>query len=209
MLQARESAQQTVQGSVASVADWRVQAEPITKQALLAVQTAADSQQADIALALEMEAEALGQTPEAKRLWEQSTEIRKRLVASLMSGHDGPQEHPYCDAFRKPIASPQNPLAGPEASALYEAVASYAFVVDKDGRPINIRLLRAVSFGHDEEGAKAVTCWRFKPGMRNGHPVPVPASVEINYRVFWAPVVESKPREKRQHSETVTPQLSR
>jgi len=209
MLQATESAQQTDQISAATMADWRIHAEPITKQALLAVRTAADSQQADVALALEMEAEALGRTPQAKRLWEKSTQIRKRLVESLMNGKDGRPDPSYCDDAGKPVASPPSAIAGPDASAVFEAVASFAFVVGKDGRPIKIRLLRAVGFGHDEEGAKTLSCWRFKPGTQSGQPVSVPSSADIKYRVFWPPVMESKPGDKRQHSETVTPQLSK
>ncbi len=191
MLQARESAPQADQISAATLTEWREHAEPITRQALLAAQTATDSQQADIALALEMEAEALGQTPEAKRLWEQSTQIRKKLVDSLMGGHDGRPEHSYCDAAGKPMVSPKDALAGPDAYAQYETVAAFSFVVDKDGRPIKIRLTRAVGFGHDEEGAKTLSCWSFKPGMRNGKPAAVPASVSINYKVFWPPLSEN------------------
>jgi hypothetical protein len=206
MLQVRERAQHTNPISAASLADWRVQAEPITKQALSIAQKVTDSEQSDIALAVEMEAEALGETTEAKRLWEQSTQVRKRLVDRLMSGQDGGQEHSYCDADGKPIASRPSALSGPEALAAYETVASFAFSVDKDGRPTKIRLLRAVGFGNDEEGAETLSCWHFKPGMRNGKPAPVPASVDMNYRVFWPPVVESKPGDKRQRSETLSPE---
>jgi hypothetical protein len=209
MLQARERAQETGQMSAAILTNWRVQAEPITKRALLAARAATDSQQADIALALEMEAEALGQTPEARQLWEQSAQIRKKLVDSLMSGNEGRPERSYCDAAGKPIVFPSNALAGPEALASYQVVGSFAFVVGKDGRPTKIRLARAVGFGHDEDGAKSLSCWHFKPGVRSGKPVPVPASVDINYRTFWPQVGDSKQADTQEHSETVTPRLNK
>lgn len=56
-------------------------------------------------------------------------------------------------------------------------------VVMPDGRPGNIRVVRSLdrTFGLDEEAIKAMQRWRFRPGMRQGKPVPVAVTVEMEF----------------------------
>jgi len=56
--------------------------------------------------------------------------------------------------------------------------------VDPSGRAVNVRVLRSVGLGLDEKAIAAVTQWRFKPGTRNGRPVPMPATIEVNFRLL-------------------------
>ena len=56
--------------------------------------------------------------------------------------------------------------------------------VDPHGRAVNVRVLRSVGLGLDEKAIAAVVQWRFKPGTRNGKPVPMPATIEVNFRLL-------------------------
>ena len=56
--------------------------------------------------------------------------------------------------------------------------------VDPSGRAVNVRVLRSVGLGLDEKAIAAVAQWRFKPGTRNGKPVPMPATIEVNFRLL-------------------------
>lgn len=56
--------------------------------------------------------------------------------------------------------------------------------VDPSGRAVNVRVLRGVGLGLDEKAIAAVSQWRFKPGTRNGKPVPMPATIEVNFRLL-------------------------
>jgi len=56
--------------------------------------------------------------------------------------------------------------------------------VGTDGLAYNIRVVRSLGEGLDEKAIEAVSQWRFQPGARNGQPVAVQASIEINFRLL-------------------------
>jgi protein TonB len=57
-----------------------------------------------------------------------------------------------------------------------------SLIVEADGRVSSVMILQARGYGLDEEAAKSLRMWRFKPAMRDGQPVPVQVNVEINFR---------------------------
>jgi protein TonB len=56
-------------------------------------------------------------------------------------------------------------------------------VVQTNGVCTNIRVVRSFNpaFGLDQEAVKAAAQWRFRPGMRQGRPVPVRVTMEIAF----------------------------
>ena len=58
-----------------------------------------------------------------------------------------------------------------------------SLVVQKDGRPTDIRAILPLGFGLDEKAMEAVAQWRFQPGTKDGHPVPVMATIELTFRL--------------------------
>lgn len=58
-------------------------------------------------------------------------------------------------------------------------------IVRPDGQCSDIRVARSLdrSFGLDEEARRAVTQWRFKPGMRRGQAVPVLVRLELEFTI--------------------------
>src|ERR1700761_9494522 len=64
--------------------------------------------------------------------------------------------------------------------------ARLSFVVGEDGK---VRDVRAVSpslgLGLDEKAIEAVRAWRFKPGLKDGMPVPVRVDFESSFRLAF------------------------
>ena len=57
-------------------------------------------------------------------------------------------------------------------------------VIGTDGKATNIQLKNSLGFGLDEKAAEAVSQWRFNPGARDGAPVAVEATIEVNFRLL-------------------------
>jgi protein TonB len=57
-------------------------------------------------------------------------------------------------------------------------------IVDDQGRPRNIRVVRGLGFGLDAKAISAVQQWRFQPSMKDGRPVNVQISVEVGFRLY-------------------------
>ena len=57
-------------------------------------------------------------------------------------------------------------------------------VVGVDGVLGNISVMRPLGFGLEEKAVEAVRQWRFKPGLKDGVPVRVAASIEVNFRLL-------------------------
>ncbi len=57
-------------------------------------------------------------------------------------------------------------------------------IVDKDGMPTRVHVLKSLGMGLDENAVEAVRGYRFKPSMENGQPVPVEVNVEVNFHIF-------------------------
>jgi len=62
--------------------------------------------------------------------------------------------------------------------------AELAIEVWPDGRAHNVRVLHYLPYGLTLRSIAAVRSWRFQPGMRNGEPVKIKATVEINFRLL-------------------------
>ncbi len=69
-------------------------------------------------------------------------------------------------------------------AARYEGTAVVAIVVDENGVPKNVRVVKALGMGLDEKAIESVKQWRFKPGMKDGQPVNVAATVQVRFQVI-------------------------
>ena len=66
----------------------------------------------------------------------------------------------------------------------FQGTVILRIVVGVDGVPGNISVVRQLGSGLDEKAVEAVRQWRFKPGTKDGVPVPVSAQVEVNFRLL-------------------------
>lgn len=68
--------------------------------------------------------------------------------------------------------------------AKYSATVLLQIVVDIDGAAKNIKVIKPAGFGLDDCAVATVSRWRFNPGQKDGNPVPVYASIEVNFRLL-------------------------
>lgn len=73
-----------------------------------------------------------------------------------------------------------------EARGIEGTVVLYA-EVDSSGRAVNIRVLRGLGYGLDEQAILAVREWKFRPGYKDGRPVTVVATIEVHFRLKHRP----------------------
>ena len=59
-----------------------------------------------------------------------------------------------------------------------------AIIVDDKGLPRDVRVIRPLGLGLDQKAIEAVQKWRFRPGMKDGKPVAVSATIEVNFRLL-------------------------
>ena len=68
--------------------------------------------------------------------------------------------------------------------AKYSGTVVIQLVVDPSGHGRDIRVIRSLGLGLDEKAIEAVNKWKFRPGLRNGQPVAVMATIEVNFRLL-------------------------
>jgi TonB family protein len=68
--------------------------------------------------------------------------------------------------------------------AKFSGAVLLSLVVDANGLPRNIHVVRPLGLGLDEKAIEAVMKWRFRPGMKGGRPVATQATVEVTFRLL-------------------------
>lgn len=68
--------------------------------------------------------------------------------------------------------------------AKWQGTVVLSLVVDEAGTAQNIKVSKSLGLGLDQKAIEAVLKWRFRPGMKDGKPVPVYATIEVNFRLL-------------------------
>ncbi|MBX9600683.1 MAG: TonB family protein [Bryobacteraceae bacterium] len=68
--------------------------------------------------------------------------------------------------------------------ARWQGVVVLSVVVDEKGQPRDLRVVRSLGLGLDQKAIEAAEKWKFKPGLKDGRPVPVAATIEVNFRLL-------------------------
>lgn len=68
--------------------------------------------------------------------------------------------------------------------AKVEGTVLLSVVIGTDGQAHYINVVKGIGSGLDEKAVEAVQKWSFEPGMKDGQPVDVRASIEINFRLM-------------------------
>jgi TonB family protein len=129
-----------------------------------------------------------GSADEATSLRQQASAARKALGARALVV----RQPSSASAYRVGIGiSPPlllrkvDPEYSDEArAAQYQGTAVVAVEVGPDGIAHNMKVVRGLGLGLDEKALQAISQWHFKPGAKDGEPIAVMATIEINFRLL-------------------------
>ncbi|HME59198.1 MAG TPA: energy transducer TonB [Terracidiphilus sp.] len=68
--------------------------------------------------------------------------------------------------------------------AKYWGVVLVSIIVDAQGMPRDLHVVHPIGMGLDQKAIEAVKKFRFKPAMKDGKPVPVKVTIEVNFRLY-------------------------
>jgi TonB family protein len=68
-------------------------------------------------------------------------------------------------------------------AAKWQGAVLLQVLIDENGIPRDIKVVRALGLGLDQKAIEAVQQWRFRPSLLNGKPVSVSANIEVNFRL--------------------------
>jgi TonB family protein len=57
-------------------------------------------------------------------------------------------------------------------------------VVGPDGKVHDVKVSRSLGLGLDEKAMEAVKVWKFDPARKNGQPVAVEMTIEVNFHMY-------------------------
>jgi len=79
---------------------------------------------------------------------------------------------------------PDPPYTKKARTAKYSATCVVQIIVNSLGDVVNVRVVKPVGLGLDENGVNTVRTWKFRPAIREGVPVNVRMLVEISFRIY-------------------------
>lgn len=131
--------------------------------------------------------------PEPVRQYEPEEEIPETpLPAEAVFGDIGPPPAPEDEGPIRVGGQLKEPRKIKYVEPVYPEIARRArvggpvileVVVDKEGNPKSIKVLRGLSMGLTEAAVDAVKQWKWEPSTLNGRPVEVIVVVTVNFRL--------------------------
>ena len=104
----------------------------------------------------------------------QTPESAKELAKQFAKLHPG-FSHPV------PLETPE--AEWPPEQRGREGVSLVSLVVDANGQPQSMRIVRGTNEQFNEKALEAVAKYRFRPATDGNNPVPVRMSIVVNFRM--------------------------
>jgi len=84
----------------------------------------------------------------------------------------------------QPVSTPDPEYTEQARVAKTQGTCILWLIVDDQGRPRDIRVVRGLGMGLDAKAIEAVKQWKFQPAMKDGRPVNVQISVEVGFHLY-------------------------
>ncbi len=100
-------------------------------------------------------------------------------------GYGGGLMHPGGGVSAPQVIYSVDPEFSDEARrAKYQGICVVSVIVDAQGNPQRVHVIRPLGMGLDEKAVEAVRQYKFKPAYYQGHPVAVEVNIEVNFRIY-------------------------
>jgi TonB family protein len=100
-------------------------------------------------------------------------------------GYGGGIYHPGGGVSNPVLVYAPDPEFSDEARrAKYQGVCVVGLIVDAQGNPQRVHVVRPLGMGLDEKAMEAVRQYKFKAATFHGHAVPVEIDIEVNFRIY-------------------------
>jgi TonB family protein len=86
-----------------------------------------------------------------------------------------------------PVSRTEPEYSEEARAAKWQGTVLLQVVVNENGVPQNIAVIRPLGLGLDQKAIEAVQKWRFQPGVKDDKPVPVVANIEVSFRLLNPP----------------------
>jgi TonB family protein len=84
----------------------------------------------------------------------------------------------------QPVSTPDPEYTEQARVAKTQGTCILWLIVDDQGRPRDIRVVRGLGMGLDAKAIEAVKQWKFQPALKDGRPVNVQISVEVGFKLY-------------------------
>jgi periplasmic protein TonB len=68
--------------------------------------------------------------------------------------------------------------------AKYQGTVTLYAIIGPDGKPRGLKITRSLGMGLDEKALEKVRTWLFEPGKKDGQPVAVAMSIEVDFHLY-------------------------
>ncbi len=86
--------------------------------------------------------------------------------------------------FPHPTYQPTPEYDDKARKAKIEGVVTLSLIVTKEGRTADIKVIKSLTPGLDQQAIKAVSRWEFDPVIQDGEPCPATATVEVSFHLY-------------------------
>jgi TonB family protein len=124
-------------------------------------------------------------------------QLRSEPEQNLMAVQESPEEAILLSGDSSPIENVGGMVSAPvvihsvEAfftkaarQKKYSGITLLSLNVDVHGMPQNIGVIKPLDYGMTDHAIDAVRKYRFKPALKNGTPIPVKITIEINFQLY-------------------------
>jgi TonB family protein len=104
---------------------------------------------------------------------------------SAKETYDGePLCRPSRGANPRPTYVPNPEYDEKDRKKRIEGVVTLSFIVTKEGRTADIKVIKSLTPGLDQQAIKAVSRWTFEPATKDGEPCPARVTTQMQYKLY-------------------------
>jgi len=108
------------------------------------------------------------------------------LCVGSFAQEQTPAVYPVGNGRTPPVLTARKePTYSEEARlAKLQGAVRVSLMIGEDGKPRDVRVVKPLGLGLDEAAVAAVSDWQFTPGMKDGKPAVVQATIDVNFRLM-------------------------